>query len=416
LLAEQTRLAAGRFAVSGLVDAGIDVLLGSLVFQGPDSLRVGGQSLSFQRSIVCLPPHGVLPAIPGLAGVQPCLVDRLASLEHIPRRWAILGGSTLACELAQTLVALGSEVELITAAPRLLADEASPDRDQAALHHAVDGHPTASERLERRLAQDGVQLWLGWQAIEASRAGAAKGLLIERRVEQQAVERQKVLADEILVVGERGSDLEWLRPEAAGVTIGPRGLVADERLRTSNPRILAVRPEEYPDPLDVEYLAALARLAVDNAFGGGERSVADLVTPRRLRLDPPVTCVGSRAVWNVSRSAMRDYYLPITETLLGGLDGGATVSSNSFVEGSWIILRVDPLGDRLIEATLVCAAAQQLADPLTRAVDAAVSGWSEAAIGRWGRRIMVGSLPPGQPKTGSAPSTQPWWRRLFGSR
>jgi len=79
--------------------------------------------------------------------------------------------------------------------------------------------------------------------------------------------------------------------EEAGVKFTPNGVVVDERLRTSNPRIFAAgdvcSKYKFTHAAD-----AMARLVIANALFFARRKVTDLVIPWCTYTDPEIAHVG----------------------------------------------------------------------------------------------------------------------------
>lgn len=77
---------------------------------------------------------GSIPHWPDLPGLDPKLTltsDDILSLETLPETLTILGGGTIACELAQYLVRAGTHVTLLQRSPRLLTRQASAQAAEA---------------------------------------------------------------------------------------------------------------------------------------------------------------------------------------------------------------------------------------------------------------------------------------------
>ena len=64
-----------------------------------------------------------LPAIPGLAEVEPLTNDDVWALAALPARLVVLGGGAIGCELGQAFATLVSHVTVVEASARLLPEE-----------------------------------------------------------------------------------------------------------------------------------------------------------------------------------------------------------------------------------------------------------------------------------------------------
>ncbi len=361
--------AADRYAAQALADRGIAVHLGPLVFTGPNCLKVAGQTLSFSRAVLAPVPRTALPDIEGLEDLGYQTPETLGMLAELPRRWAIVGSGTVACELAQAFRRLGSAVDLIIPDARLLAEH----------------EPVIGDLMQRQFAADGIQVHCGWTCVRSQRTGAAKSLVIER-----AGQLKKLLADEILIAGERRCELGWLRLGAAGIAVNEAGIQADQRLRTSNPRILALGPGDATDVLAGEAVESLARLAVGNALSWRQRSTCEQLAPRWLRTDPlvcwlgrdssrSVTTWGDRADGSQAQEISSQAFPLPPESAAGA---GLTIFNGGI---GWLVLRVAKHHRRVVGATVLGPAARDLVAPLT-AMLTSFPGAAGILKGLWPRR------------------------------
>jgi pyruvate/2-oxoglutarate dehydrogenase complex dihydrolipoamide dehydrogenase (E3) component len=258
----------GRFR-----DLGVDVYLGEGIFDGADRLNVGGRTLRFRRAVIATGTHAAVPPIDGLAGSGYLTNESVFSLLRRPARLLIIGGGAIGCEMAQAFARFGTDVTIVEAADRLLAQE----------------DPDASDAVRAALEGEGVAVACGHsvQSVERLPDGS-------RRVGVRAGATDEFLvADEILVAVGRSPNVEGLGLEAAGVRFDPRsGVEVDDRLRTSNPRVYAVG--DVVGPLRFTHLAdAHARLVVRNALFLGRGSRSDLVVPWCTYTTPAVAHVGT---------------------------------------------------------------------------------------------------------------------------
>ncbi|MDT8370357.1 MAG: FAD-dependent oxidoreductase, partial [Longimicrobiales bacterium] len=97
----------------------------------------------------------------------------------------------------------------------------------------------------------------------------------------------------LLVAAGRTPNLDDSFP-VAGIETHRTGVVVDDQLRTTNPRIYAVGDvtglEQFTHVAD-----AHARIATRNAFFPGSRKVSDLVIPSATYLEPEIARVGATA-------------------------------------------------------------------------------------------------------------------------
>ncbi len=217
-------------------------------------------------------PYDVLILSPGAEPIRPPIpgadLDKVLSLRSLadmdgikavvddaPERAVIIGGGYIGLEMAEALRERGVGVTIVELSPQVFGP--------------ID--PEMAAPIHRELERNGVELRLGTSAAEI--AEAAGGLRVTLS-DGGAVECGLV----IMAIG--------VRPEAglardAGLAIGASGgIVVDEHMRTSDPRIFAVG-----DAVEVEHfvdghrtaipLAGPAnrqgRIAADNALGRDSR-------------------------------------------------------------------------------------------------------------------------------------------------
>ena len=139
-----------------------------------------------------------------------------AWLEAPPRREAVVvGGGFIGLEMAENLVRRGLAVTVVEKLPQVM-----PPLD-----------PEMAAEMARHLRQEGVRLRLG----EGFREIEADGDRLAVRTDRDATITTDLV---ILALGVRP---EATLAQAAGLAIGARGgIVVDERMRTSDPRIYAV--------------------------------------------------------------------------------------------------------------------------------------------------------------------------------
>jgi pyruvate/2-oxoglutarate dehydrogenase complex dihydrolipoamide dehydrogenase (E3) component len=178
-----------------------------------------------------------------------------------------LGAGPIGCELAQAFARLGSEVTLFDQASRPLPNE-----------------PTEASRIiADQLRSDGVTL-----EMEAS------VVRVDGRTFALADGREPT-GDQVLVAAGRAPNIEGLGLAAAGVSFdGHAGLVVDDRLRTTNPRIYAAG--DVATHFRFTHAAdAMARIVLRNALFGGRAKVSALVMPWCTYTSPEVAHVGMTA-------------------------------------------------------------------------------------------------------------------------
>src|SRR5262249_53818314 len=243
------RLRAGLAPIDGaerFTRLGVDVYLGAARFTSPTTVLVDGRSLEFSRAIIATGARAAAPPIPGLEETGYLTNETVFWLTELPRRLIVIGGGPIGCELSQTFRSFGSDVTVIHMDAHVLPRD---DADAAAI-------------VERRLTADGIRLVHRARIERVERPGAE--VVVSCTADGAA---QDIVGDRILVAAGRTANVAGLGLEAAGVRAESSGVVVDDHLRTSNPRIYAAG--DVASRFQFTHVAdALARIAVQNALFG----------------------------------------------------------------------------------------------------------------------------------------------------
>ena len=257
-------------SVQHLTALGVEVFLGEARFVAPDAIEVGGARLRFARAVIATGGRAVVPPIPGLREAGFLTNETLFELTALPSRFAMVGAGPIGCEMAQTFQRFGSHVTLMDVAPHILIRE------------DVD----AAELVQQSLLRDGVRLVLNATAARVEVRGGAKVVVVE-----QAGRTMEVPCDALLIGVGRAPNTEGLGLEAAGVRSDKAGVLVNDFLQTSNPRIYAAG--DICSPLKFTHTAnAQGRMAMLNALFWGRNRASRLVVPWCTYTDPEIAHVG----------------------------------------------------------------------------------------------------------------------------
>ena len=201
----------------------IDVHLGAKVAKiRPDERTVETGSGGVFPYDALLLASGARAAVPPLTGsglkgvfVLRTLDDALAILDHLRTHAhvAVLGGGLLGLEIARAIRGRGAEVSVVEFFDRLLPRQLDP---------------AAAGILKHQIEKTGISVRLGAVSREILGAAEVRGIRFESGDEVEAD----------LVVIAAGVKPELALAKDAGLTV-ERGIVVDDRLRTSRPEIFA---------------------------------------------------------------------------------------------------------------------------------------------------------------------------------
>lgn len=254
---------------------GVDVFIGHSAFRDGSSVTVTGDDgttrlLQFTRAVIATGARAAAPPIPGLDATPYETNETLFNLTELPTSLAIIGAGPIGCEMAQSFARLGTTVDLIEMAPRILPRE---DADVA-------------ETVTRALVEAGVTLHL-----KASVTGVApeEGVTV-RYTDADGAER-RVAAARLLVAIGRAPNIDGLNLEAAGVAAHARGITVNDHLQTSNRRIFAAG--DVASPYQFTHIAeASAAIVVQNALFFPRARMSALTIPWSTYTSPEVAHVG----------------------------------------------------------------------------------------------------------------------------
>ena len=217
--------------VGGLKHGKVEIVAGSAEILGRGKVRVlpaGGEAKveECKAILVATGSTPIVPPIPGVAG-NALVVDSTGALDmaSVPKRFCVIGGGVIGVEFASLYSSLGSEVTVVE-----MMDEIVPFMD-------ADLAPV----LRRAMKDVKWKLGCKVEAIDAKGGGDAKGVgegATVRYVTKDGT-KEAVEADLVLMAIGRRPVLQGWGAEAAGLDLTPRGVVTDDRMRTSVPGIWA---------------------------------------------------------------------------------------------------------------------------------------------------------------------------------
>ena len=246
---------------------GCEVRFGAARFISPHEVSVGEDVISGRRFVIAT---GSMPAIPPIPLLEQTGFDTNETIfkrRTLPGHLAVIGGGPIGVELAQAFARLGSQVTIIEAADRLLAQ----------------GDPQASLWLQNALEAEGITIITAAQVAGVRREGDARQIALD--------DGRTVECERILVATGRRPVVHGLGLEEAGVEFGKQGIRVDRRLRTSQKHIYAVGDVCGPHPFThmAEYQAGIA---LANIVFRTPKKTDYRVVPRVVYTDPEVAAVG----------------------------------------------------------------------------------------------------------------------------
>ncbi len=316
---------------------GIELVHGDARLAGPNAVAVGDRVLEARFVLLCTGSRPAVPDLPGLRTAGFLTSETIFELEDPPQSIVVIGGGPIAVELAQGLNRLGVRVTLLQRGDRLLP------RDEPEL--------TAIVAARLRVEGVDVRLGVGTQTVEAAPGrkavlGAANG------------QSDRWEAEELLVATGRAPLVEGLGLEETGVNVGPRGIIVDERLRTSVKSVYAAG-DVAGRWLFTHSAGREAATALRDMFFPGKGKDIGLV-PWCTFTDPELAHVGLTVAEAVERHGERK-----VEVVRADLSHSDRARADGAEEGRIVLVAA---GGKLVGAHILAPAAGELIHELVLAI------------------------------------------------
>ena len=216
---------------------GAAVVRGHATLVGPHTVRVehsaGGRiDLDARFILLCTGSRPTEPEIPGLREVGALTSETVFELDRAPSSICVIGGGPIAVEMAQAFCRLGIRTTVLQKGDAVLARE----------------EPELVDVLTEGLRGEGVDVRTG---VDIDRVDLVDGLKVvngraapapsEARAATAGPGRRATMwrAEELFVAVGRRPSIEGLGLEDVGIETGPKGVVVDDRGRTTLPWVYA---------------------------------------------------------------------------------------------------------------------------------------------------------------------------------
>lgn len=258
-------------------ELGVDVIIGTAKIISPWEVEINTddvtRTLTTRSIVIAAGAKPFVPPIPGLEEVGFLTSDNVWNLREKPKRFLVLGGGPIGCELAQAFARLGCHVTQVEMLPRLMIRE---DEDVSALVMA-------------KFQQEGIKVLLEHKAKQFFVENGEKLLLAEHQGREVRIGFDQVL----LAIG-RVANVTGYGIEEMGITLSPRKTIAVNDFQETNyPNIYACG--DVAGPYQFTHTAAHQAwyAAVNALFGHFKKFHVDYsVIPWSTFVDPEVARVG----------------------------------------------------------------------------------------------------------------------------
>jgi len=332
-------------SVERYTNLGVDCVYGNAKLISPWVVDVDGQQISAEKIIIASGARPTLPPTPGLDQVDPLTSETLWKLEDLPKRFLIVGGGAIGCELAQAFQRLGSRVTLVEMQAQLL-----PRDDQQ-----------VASFMQQCLESEGVRVLTNYSAEKfeshADHCLAELTPSSESNSESSSESSSELVQmefDRVLIAIGRTANTENLGLEALGIPLNANGTITtDDYLRTCYPNILACGDVVGPYQLTHAASHQAWFAAVNGLLGRFKKFRVDYrIMPQVVFTDPQIGRVGL----NQREAEQQGIVVEITQYDLSDLD--RAIADND-AQGFIQVLTV-PGKDRILGATIVGPQAGEL--------------------------------------------------------
>ena len=245
---------------------GVKVIRERAAFKDARTLVSDSAEVTAKRIVIAAGARARIPNISGIESTPYLTNETIWDLDALPSHLVILGAGPIGMELGQAFARLGSRVTILEAGQALARFE-----------------PEHAELAVESLKADGVRVVVGARAQAV--APTETGITVDTSL-GEAVE-----GSHLLVAIGRQPNVEGLSLENAGIETDAGGVVADDKLRTTNTRVFAAG--------DIAGKGALTHLAgwhgsviVRNLYFGVPTRETSNPIPKAVYTDPPLAGVG----------------------------------------------------------------------------------------------------------------------------
>jgi pyruvate/2-oxoglutarate dehydrogenase complex dihydrolipoamide dehydrogenase (E3) component len=249
---------------------GVKVEFGAPRFVDEYTVEIGGKSYSAKKWVISTGSSPSSPPLEGLDSTSYITNKEVFSLEELPSSMIVLGGGPIAIEMAQAFSRLGTDVTVIQRSPQILTKE---DSDMA-------------ELIMKTLETEGVNFYTRTKLKRVSEKSGVKEVVFEHEG------REKKITGEVLLIAlGREANLDDLGLENTGIEYSSKGLILDERLRSTQKHIYGA------GDVTGRYLFTHAAgyeggVVIANAVFHLPKKVNYRFIPRCTYTDPELACIG----------------------------------------------------------------------------------------------------------------------------
>ena len=247
----------------------ITLVRGGASFKDPHTVVVGDEEYSADYIIIATGSVSASLPVPG-ADLEGILTSKeILDIEELPKKLCVIGGGVIGLEFASIFNSFSCEVTVLEYCKEILPRF---DTDLA-------------KRLKQCLGKKGIDINTQSQVLSISNEGDQYKVTFLRKGKEESV-----VADKVLMAVGRKANVDSLNLSEAGVEFGPRGVVVNEVMQTSQPHIYAVG--DINGKMMLAHAAIFQGLVALNHMMGVDNDIDLSVMPAAVFTSPEAASVG----------------------------------------------------------------------------------------------------------------------------
>ena len=247
----------------------ITLVRGKASFKDPHTVTVGDEEYSADYIIIATGSVSASLPVPG-ADLEGILTSKeILDIEELPKKLCVIGGGVIGLEFASIFNSFSCEVTVLEYCKEILPRF---DTDLA-------------KRLKQCLGKKGIDINTQSQVLSISKEGDQYKVTFLRKGKEESV-----VADKVLMAVGRKANVDSLNLAEAGVEFGPRGVVVNEVMQTSQPYIYAVG--DINGKMMLAHAAIFQGLVALDHMMGVDNDIDLSVMPAAVFTSPEAASVG----------------------------------------------------------------------------------------------------------------------------
>ncbi|MBR5810392.1 MAG: dihydrolipoyl dehydrogenase [Bacteroidales bacterium] len=247
----------------------ITLVRGKASFKDPHTVTVGDEEYSADYIIIATGSVSASLPVPG-ADLEGILTSKeILDIEELPKKLCVIGGGVIGLEFASIFNSFSCEVTVLEYCKEILPRF---DTDLA-------------KRLKQCLGKKGIDINTQSQVLSISKEEEQYKVTFLRKGKEESV-----VADKVLMAVGRKANVDSLNLSEAGVEFGPRGIVVNEVMQTSQPHIYAVG--DINGKMMLAHAAIFQGLVALDHMMGVDNDIDLSVMPAAVFTSPEAASVG----------------------------------------------------------------------------------------------------------------------------